>query len=234
MLRKAKSDSEEDRTPPYGSELGSLHRAILATILYRDLFEYPVTAEEIHRYLHEVACSVSDVRAALQEDDFVGRYLETDGTYFAAHGREALFDIRRRREAYASELWPLALQHAGRLASLPFVRMVAVTGSLAVDNPSGDADTDFMLVTEGSRMWTARAMAKILQHLNIRFAGGELCVNHLVSLKALALEDPSLYVAQEITQMVPVYGGEVYDELRRANSWSDSFLPNSAGPPPSI
>lgn len=232
MLRKANSDAQDDRTPPYGAELGVLQRAILATVLYRDLFEYPVTIEEIHRYLHGVRCELSDVRAALLADEFLDRYLETDGHYFAVGGREALFEIRRRRESYANELWPIALLHARRLAGLPFVRMVAVTGSLAVDNPSGDADTDFMLVTESGRLWTARAMAKVLQHVNVRFSGGELCVNHLVSLSALELEDPSLYVAQEIAQMVPVYGADVYDRLRSANSWSDEFLPNACGPPP--
>ena len=208
MLRKTTefplngSTDLNDHRGRYGAELPELENAILATITYRDLFDYPVTFPEIHRYLHGIRCDQGEVRRALQGSEFVNEYLATDGEYFALNDREALFDLRRKREAYAEQLWSKALAHGAVLASLPFVRMVAVTGSLAVNNPGHDADTDFMLVTDAGRVWSVRLMAKVLQLLNGVFASGELCVNHLVSTRALELDNPSLYVAQELTQQL--------------------------------
>lgn len=215
----------------YGDELTDIERGILGTITYRDLFDYPVTAAEIHRYLHNSDCGIGAVRQALAGPGLAS-YLETDGAYFALAGRNGLFALRRQRQDRAEQLWPVALAHGRMLASLPFVRMVAVTGSLAVDNPGHDADTDFMLVTEPGRVWSVRLIAKALQYLNSRFSKGELCVNHVVSTAALEHEQQGLYVAQEFAQMVPIFGNETYGDLRSSNAWVLNYLPNADGPPP--
>lgn len=215
------------------ADVDRLTASIVATVTYRDLFDYPVTIEEIHRYLHLVPCHIEDIRAALSDVHISGLPLAHDGTYFALHGRDELFERRRRREKRSRALWPVAHKLGRRLAGLPFVRMVAVTGSLAVDNPGDDADVDFMLVTEPGRVWTVRLMAKVLQYLDARFSTGELCVNHVISTRALELEGQGLYTAQEVAQMVPLYGPETYTALRKANRWVLEFLPNADGPPPS-
>jgi len=61
--------------------------------------------------------------------------------------------------------------------------------------------------------------------------GDTLCPNYLISERALVLEHRSLFVAHEFMQMVPVYGGEIYERLRCANAWVEAFLPNAASPP---
>lgn len=216
----------------YGADLPELERAILATITYRDLFDFAVTAEEIHRYLHGVACDASDVLAAIEETDFAEQYLESDGELYALKQRDTLFAVRRQRRNLAENLWPKALARGAALSTLPFVRMVAVTGSLAPGNPHQAADIDFMFVTEGGRLWTVRVFARLLELLDKKFSSGELCPNFFVSTRALRLDGPSLYIAQEVAQMVPIYGLDVYESLRAANPWTFEYLPNAEGAPP--
>jgi len=222
----------EARNHEYGIGLSALESAILATVTYRDLFDYPVTSHEIHRYLQRVRCGQDDVDAALSNRQYTSAYFSTDGEYFALKNRDALFETRRRRLGAAQRLWSKAVKYAELLASLPLVKMVAVTGSLAVDNPGSDADIDFMLVTDGGRLWSVRAFARLVQVLDARFLGGELCINHFISERALELAEPGLYVAQELTQMVPVFGVDTYRDLRRKNQWSFEFLPNAVDAPP--
>jgi radical SAM superfamily enzyme YgiQ (UPF0313 family) len=214
--------------PGYRTDLPSIQAAILATVTYRDLFDYPTSAQEIHRYLQGFACTFSDVDEALRDAAFVDACLTTDGEYFALKGQDALFQLRRRRLTAAEPLWQEAHRYSSVLASLPFVRMVAVTGSLAVENTGDEADIDFMLITDGGRMWTVRALAKVLQKLYARFSTGRLCVNYLVSTRALELDQAGLYVAQEVAQMVPMFGHETYDALRAQNGWIEDYLPNAA------
>ena len=123
MLRKTEENSRSGPTSfenlgdRYGAELPKLDRAIIATITYRDLFDFPVTVREIHRYLQGIHCDYDEVRFALQNRDFVEGYLASDGEYFALKHREALFELRRTRESDAERLWSKALAHGATLAS---------------------------------------------------------------------------------------------------------------------
>lgn len=217
-----------DRSP-VGKYFGNtLIDGILASIAYRDLFDYPVSLAELHRHLHGVCCSIEDVAHALQSSVRLRDALVTDGRYYALAGREELFELRRQRRESSEMLWEEARILAGQLASLPFVEMVGVTGSLAVDNADSEADIDFMLVSEGGRLWTVRAAARVLQlYFDRKFGSGNLCANYFLSMHALKLDSPGLYLAQELTQMVPLYGEDVYEKFRQYNSWADAYFPNA-------
>jgi hypothetical protein len=214
---------------PQFAALSSLERAILSTIAYRDVFGFPVTLDETHRYLHYVSATragVAEGLAALQRSGLV----ITDEVYFSLRGRESLFSQRRARLVNARRLWVHAHKYARALATLPTVKMVGVTGSLACDNTTDDADIDFMLVLEPSTLWRTRALTSMAVLIDKRL-GGRLCVNYFLTERALALKSRDLYIAQELAQMVPLYGLETYEKLRAANAWVHAILPNAQGSP---
>lgn len=200
----------------------SLTDAILETIAYSDIFEYPLTTPEIHRYLTFLPESLEMVQKALELD---GPFVRT-GEYFSLPGRQEIVSIRMQREAHSRKLVPLAIRYGRILGCLPFVRMVALTGSLAVLNLSKNADFDYMLVTKHGRVWTARAFAVMFNRLAKRF-GHTLCPNLIVSEKALEWPLHDLYSARELCQMIPITGMQVYRKLMIANVWAREFLPNA-------
>jgi hypothetical protein len=108
--------------------------------------------------------------------------------------------------------------------------MVAVTGSLAMSNTEEGQDVDFMIVTAPKRLWTVRALVLLLARI-ARLEGIQLCPNYLITTSALELKERSLYVAHELTQMVPLSGADMYQEIRRRNIWVEHHLPNASGAP---
>jgi hypothetical protein len=118
------------------------------------------------------------------------------------------------------------------VAAIPFVRLVAVTGGLAVHNVEAADDVDFFVATVPGRLWLARAFVLGLV-LFARRRGLELCPNYLLSTDALALPERGSYAARELVQMVPLYGRAVYHDLRAANTWVAQELPNAYLPLPS-
>jgi len=201
---------------------GNLERAVLEALAYSDIFDYPLRLDELYRYL--------PLHAEIAQLPFVveslgGQVKKRDDFYFLT-GRDEIVEIRRQREARSQILMPRALKYGRVLGCLPFVRMVALTGSLAVMNTTRNADFDYMLITVPGRVWTARAFALLFNRFT-RLFGHTLCPNLIVSETALAWSGHDLYYARELCQMIPITGIDVYQKLMKANEWVSDFLPNS-------
>ena len=207
-----------------------LERAILRTVAYADVFDYPLTAEEIHRYLIGVRAARPEVEACLDGGGLSAGRLSRRDEYYTLPGREQLAALRRERGAVAARLWPKAVRYGRAIARLPYVRMAAVTGALAVDNVAAGADLDYLVVTAPGRLWCCRAMVILL----VRWAalhGDTICPNYFLSEAALVYRGPGLYAAHEMAQMVPLAGMGVYRRMIRLNPWVGDYLPNVVLPP---
>lgn len=218
------------RLPVSPAAAGSLPEAVLRTLAYGDVFSFPLTEPELHRYLIGMPASPGEIKHLLASSTLEG-WISRVGPYVCLRGREALAQVRQERALHAARLRPAAAFYGRRLAALPYVRMVAITGSLAVGNPRLQDDLDYLLVTAPGRVWLARLLAIGI----VRWArqrGHRVCPNYLLSEAALASHQQDLYSAHELAQMVPLSGMEVYARLRRMNSWDGVYLPNAGGPPP--
>jgi hypothetical protein len=204
----------------------NLLHSIFHTLAYSDVFDYPLTAGEIHRYLTATKASPEEIDRALAQERLFTRV----GDYFTLRGREGIVATRKRRLAVAKRLWPKAVRYGRIIARLPFVRMVAVTGSLAMNNTDEGKDIDYMIVTVPGRLWMCRLLALVVARV-ARLEGVSLCPNYLLSTNALELEEQSLYVAHELAQMIPLSGMDIYREIFCLNRWVTEYLPNVVGQP---
>lgn len=209
----------------------SLEVAILRTLLYADVFAFPMTVRELHHFLiHDRPVSLSEVEGTLANSAWLAARLYRHNGYVAVAGSDDLIAVRDAREAVARRLWPRAVRYGRWLAWLPFVRMVALTGALAVRNaPNEDDDFDYLIVAAATRVWTARAFAILLVRV-VRLLGAEVCPNYVVAEEALVQERCNVFIAHEIAQMVPLYHPQVFTRTRDVNRWMGHFLPNASRP----
>ena len=207
----------------------ALERAILETLLYFDLFDYPLTLAEVTHYLSEVRSTADEVYACLvRTQGLANRVIEIDG-YLALRGREAVIARRLDRAATSDRLWQRARRFVRVLRVMPFVRLIAITGALAMKNSAAGDDIDVLIVTAPDRVWLTRALSIALVYAG-KLCGDTLCPNYVISERALTLDRHTLFVAHEFAQMVPVYGLPIYDRMCAANSWIQRVLPNATRP----
>jgi hypothetical protein len=211
------------------AEPDTLERAILRTLLYSDLFDYPLTPAEVAHYLIGQPGTADEVRTCLGQSRWLADRVIWIGGYLALRGREALIARRLDRAATSDLLWQRARRFVRVLSVFPFVRMIAVTGSLAMQNSDAHDDIDVLIVTAPDRVWLTRALSIALVYAG-KLCGDTLCPNYVISERALALERHTLFVAHEFAQMVPVYGLAVYDRMRAVNPWVQCVLPNASAP----
>ena len=207
--------------------INSLEEAIFYTLSYADVFSYPLTLAELHRYLVGWRISLEDIAAAVRQ---ISGIVAQDG-YYTLGDREAIIPLRRRREQIATRMWPHALTYGAAIARLPYVRMVALTGALPVHNVEPGDDYDYLIVTAPGRVWVTRRLIIQLVVKPAARRGDEICPNYILSEDALALPERDLFHAHELAQMIPLYGLPVYEHLRQANAWAEDFLPNAEGLP---
>jgi hypothetical protein len=201
--------------------------AILKTLLYGDIFDFPMTEREIHHYLIGVHATPEVVHQTLHHSAYLAQHVIRVNGYYAMRPDTA--ERRYQRSEISGALWNTARRYGIWLAYFPFVRMVALTGALAMRNAdSPQDDLDYLVVTAPERVWLARLLIVILVRL-ARLWGVYLCPNYLLIETKLEQPKQDIYVAHELTQMIPISGYALYERMRAANAWADRLMPNAQG-----
>lgn len=214
-----------------------LEAAVLATLTYYDLLDLPLTAVECWRYLLRQrgtggtrTPTLHGIEGALSSLVSAGELQTRHGFHFFP-GREALVTTRIEKHAQSQLKWRRLRRIAWWLQIVPFLRGVAVTGSLAFDNAKPTSDLDVLIIAASNRVWTVRFFLTIILDLFRlrRRPQGEtrdrVCLNHYLSQDALGFPFRSLYTAMEYARLVPLLGETACREFRAANrAWMAEYL----------
>jgi predicted nucleotidyltransferase len=198
---------------------------ILATLSYFEIFDYPLTQTEIAQFLKSPYC----------QDEFT-----EDLNYLIAEGWIFKFDefymlqenyslVRRRRKGNirAKAVLKTAEKIAGFLSGFPFVKGIAVSGSLSKNFADENSDIDFFIITEKNKLWLARTFMHCFKKLAILFKKQDwFCMNYYIDEDILQIKEKNIYTATEIATLLPLRGINIFDEFFKANVWSKNFLPN--------
>jgi hypothetical protein len=200
-------------------------QAILRALAYSDVFDYPPSTSELSLFLEAPAISQTLFEQTLQEL-LMTKTLILDGERVMLAGHEQLAKIWRLRQQHSAGKWRAARRFTALIRCLPFVHMVAITGSLAAHNADASADIDLFLITAPGRVWLTRAMTILIVRLAALYKV-TLCPNYLVAADALEMSEHNLYTAHELVQMQPLYGAHWHHRLRTCNQWTLDYLPNA-------
>jgi hypothetical protein len=212
-----------------------ISRSILQTLIYSDHFGFPLTIDEISLRLVGARSSRALLIRTL-EQMLKKKVIAHTGNYYHLPGRKSLISRRLRRAKISQPLLTRARRLATQLSAVPGVLAVYLTGSLAMQNPRGDVDIDFMLITRPGRLWTTRFLLTLYtelfglrRHPHSRNNQGKLCLNLYLTPDSylLPIARRSLYTAYELIQAKPVYDpSQTQTDLLTTNSWIHTYLPN--------
>lgn len=226
----------------FDARIGSaeLERSALATLAFFDLFDYPLTLTELHRYLHAdtgeqasaiAAAAAAEVFVAIRNSTKIG---QREGYYFLA-GREEIVATRQRRYRLAERKYRKAVRLAKLFSRVPSIRLLAVCNSLALSNADEASDIDLFIVTSPGCVWVTRLLVVgLLKLFGLRPGerpGDVFCASFFVTEVALdmqrfALPQGDTYLAYWTASLVPLYdAGGIMEKFSVANGWLASRLP---------
>lgn len=217
--------------------MGYNEQAILKSLIYADIFHFPLTDAELWHYLiserNITRREFSSSLHTLLKKKMIGC---TDGYY---HLPTRTRDVPRRRyRAKASKKKLLiARRVALRIAGIPTVFFVGVSGSLAMSNAGKADDIDLFIITKTNRLFTTRLMVLLLlekmgirRKRNEKYVDNKICVNLLIDESEFIwpIRQRDVYTAHEIAQLIPLFDREqTYERFLLANPWVKKFLPNA-------
>src|SRR5204863_3551283 len=128
--------------------------AIARTVIYASLFDYPLTLEQLHHSLLESQQTREEILETYRTSPLLQAMIDRRDGLFFPHDRGALVGERRLREARSRAFLAVHRRLLTAVCALPYVRMVALSGSIAHLNMERGADLDLFVVTRGPRVWS--------------------------------------------------------------------------------
>ena len=200
--------------------------AVIKTLLYFDIFSFPLDLEELHRFCPEKTENAEIVSTVknLCASNFINHqccfFSVNKNNMEQAFSRVAKYNLSKKK-------MPTAIRNAYFISRFPFVRGVAISGSLSKYSADKKADIDFFIITAKRRLWLCRSFLHFFKKLT--YLSGKqhgFCMNYFLSLDELKLKDKNLYTAIECTTIIPIYQEKVYRQFQLQNAWTMEFLPN--------
>ncbi len=202
----------------------TIESAILSTLLYFDIFDYPLSRDQLYFYLMYVKPERFEFERVLDELLADGKICATAGWHHLP-GHEALIHKRQEGENHARRLWSMAYEAAGRMRHLPFVRGIYLSGDLSKGVAGHDSDIDFFIITARRRVWICKLFLAIFRRIGRNNPDKLLCFNYLLSESHLDLEERNLFTAAEVIGLAPLYGLRVFRRFLRHNDWVAGYFP---------
>ena len=219
--------------------MAPLSQKILTTLTYYDIMDYPMTAFELWKYLirgqetgnsEQEKIKLSDIIKEL-EDEELRKKLEQCCGYYFLKGRKKIVEQRIENNKIAEHKFKKIRKIASIIKFIPFVRMVAVTGTLAMKNTQKSSDLDLLVALKHGHIFTGRSLVTLATHiLGVRRYGqkiaNRICLNFFITDKSLRINIQDLFSSSEYFFILPLFGYEIFKEFQRANDWIREFREN--------
>ena len=212
-------------------------QAVLKTLIYADLFDFPLKFEELVKFL--IFSSRIDRSLVKKELSRVVnlRLVEKKEGFYFLRGRQGIVSLRQKREKWSIEKIKIARKITAILKSVPWIQAVLLTGALACRNCEQEDDIDCLIITSKERLWLTRFFTVLIleilgwrrrpQEKKIR---NKLCLNMFLSKDCLALpeNERDLFTAHEVLQTQLLWQrNNSYLSFIKANRWVGNYLANA-------
>ncbi|MBL7696403.1 MAG: hypothetical protein JNK91_16275 [Ferruginibacter sp.] len=197
---------------------------ILRTLSYFDLFRYPLTSGEIC-FFSQTEEPASVIGQQLEQLVLQGLVYRLDD-FYSLQDNAQLAERRRKGNMRAREEMAHAAKAARILFRFPFVKGLALSGSLSKNYADEHTDIDFFIITETNRLWIARTLMHVFYKM-ARLVGRHrwFCMNYYIDEAAMEIEEKNIFTAVEIITLIPMKGEEQINRFKQQNRWTRKFFP---------
>jgi len=197
------------------------------SIYYHNIFDYPLNQLDLIKW-HP---------GSFFGDKYINAQYKFVNGCMVIKGREGLIYKKILRKRVSKKKLIIAKKSASILSFIPTIKMIGVTGSLAMDNSTEESDIDLMIITQKNTLWLTRLISYLFLTITCQkirtpknnSQKDKLCINIWLDEDYLIWENNrSHYTAHEIAQIIPLVNKEkVYEKFIWDNRWVKNYWPNA-------
>ena len=213
-------------------------QTVLKTIVYFDIFDYPLTLMELFKWLKvepNENLTINQLSQLIELLNQLGDKVEQHDGFIFLKGRSEIINLRLNRYNIAEEKF----KHAGRFIKLlrfiPYIKCIVVCNRLGYGNVWEESDIDLAVIVPKNRLWLSRLLSVgLLDLLKVRPKQIErplaIDLNFFISQENFNLEnlifDEAFVFPYWLSQIIPVYDHEIFAKFITGNGWLKKYLPN--------
>jgi hypothetical protein len=198
---------------------------IIKTVLYFDVFKYPLTPGELFENcaLKITMDQFTDELNFLTSNGLILR----QGDFISSSERTKKdIELRLKGNSEAQKIMPMAYRYSKKIASFPFVQGVCLSGGLSKNYYDENSDIDFFIITSPARLWLCRTLLILRYKLLPKHLKKYWCTNYFISADDLSLPDKNAFTATELAFLIPTVNYSLYKNLLDNNQWYKKQYPN--------
>lgn len=186
---------------------------------------------EIYRHLNastnQKQISILDLHKALTENPAIK---STAGFYSLSDTNGSFVDNRISASKTASKKIKKAKKITRLLKLIPYVKSVAISGSVSMTSPKPKSDIDFFVISQKNRIWTVRFLTVLLTHIigQRRYKttiDNKICLNLYIADEKTVFPIQNIASSHMIAKMLPIYQKDVFGKFLDANkNWISKFI----------
>jgi len=205
--------------------VSSLTHKVKKVIAYFDVFDHPLTEKEIVN-LCDNSIPMKDYHIIFSDLIVREKCFEKDGYYGLQPEIEKLIEKRSIKEKEAQKYYKRLSFFVNLIAKFPFVRGIAVSGSLSKGVMYEKGDIDYFIITASERLWVCRTLLVLFKKVFLFNSKKYFCVNYFVDENNLEIADKNMFTAVEVAHLIPVFNAQLIEDLKEKNLWVKEFFPN--------
>ncbi|MEP7170869.1 MAG: nucleotidyltransferase domain-containing protein [Bacteroidota bacterium] len=208
------------------STLDEPERGILSSLLYFDIFKYPLTKSELRKFCHSTIHSSEEFNEAL---DFLlnKKLINHSGGFYFVKDDFSIVERRINGNLLAEEFNSIAKKYSRIISKFPFVRAVFISGSLSKGYMDKESDIDYFIITAPGRLWLCRTLLVLFKKIFLLNSHKYFCVNYFIDENNLEIPDKNIFTATELVTLIPMINHDLFEKFIRANKWTNNFIPNA-------
>jgi hypothetical protein len=218
-------------------QIQNLPQAILATLCYFDIFDYPLTEFEVWRFLFWPGGQASLIQVAKELEKLSAEQkIETKNGFYFLPSRASNTESRLSRHPRNINNWKKSQKIFSYLSQVPYFKAAALCNMFSLNNQKETSDIDVFIVTTKDRIWSTRALTGFLTFIKGQWRHGNkiakrFCLSFYITednldLSFMRREPYDIYLIYWIATLAFIKDTNIAEKFFKANQWVKEFLPN--------